>query len=243
MKNDKLDKLLKDWDKQLEPKFADKSKLKQAVLDQIQKPEQGLKGKGQYFIIHRSFVYYAAIAASFVVVIGAVFMMMNKKTPPPQADSPMIALSNNDLKELQTVRSEVDRVFPEGVAWVFKCKNQMEITPADDASGSEKSKLLIHHVVVKKVDGKWKKVYVADVMTRTGQQIYYDKDSDNKTYLWTHKLDQNRFALEGQLKIKANGMVLDVEFIGGQELNKPYLLKTVKKNNSEYRIYQILKKM
>lgn len=242
----KLDQLLKEWDQQKKPVFRDKSELKAGIMEQIRKtpleerPEERPKGT-----IITPVYWICAVAAMFVCIsIGWIANMNFSGSNDKETPMALAQLSTAEMAELEKIKSEVKQVFPNGVAWVFKLDNEMDITPLEfnhEAAKTSKQ-LLIHHVVMKKENGTWRRIYKADIMTAPGQSISYQKGG-NKTYLWSHQVDKENYALEGKLTIKVNGSELNLEFFGGQGIDQTCLLKKMEKDGRQYRVYQTIRRL
>ncbi|MFZ2656001.1 MAG: hypothetical protein WAX69_13810 [Victivallales bacterium] len=239
MKNNNLDNILKDWDKNLNPGFKDPAELKRSIMSQIKVERRISPDSNVYFFVKKKYVYNLAAAAALFLVIGGVLLLNFKTAKPGQSTPDYLALiSTDDMSDIKKISGEVSKLFNDRVQWIIKSGDKMEIKPSEITDTAvTSSKILVRQTVFRKTDKGWEKVYVADIITSPDQQVVF-KDDKNDGYLWTHQAGDNIIALEGQMKIKVNGETINLNYSGGQPERTPVILKSIKNSNSEYIVYQ-----
>ncbi|HCE44986.1 MAG TPA: hypothetical protein DET40_15710 [Lentisphaeria bacterium] len=239
MKNNNLNNILKDWDKNLKPRFKDASSLKNNVMSQIRAGSNFIPSSNIYFFVKKIYVYNLAAAAALFLVICGVLLLNLKTSKPGQATPDQLALvSTGDMSDIKKISGEVSKLFNDKVQWIIKSGDKMEIKPSEMTDAAAASpKILVRQTVFRKTDKGWEKVYVADIITSPDQQVVFKNDK-NDGYLWTHQAGDNIIALEGQMKIKVNGETINLNYSGGQPEQTPVMLKNIKNSNSEYIVYQ-----
>jgi hypothetical protein len=178
------------------------------------------------------------------LVIGGVFLLNLRTNKPGLATPEQLALlTTDDMSDIKRISDEVCRLFNDKILWIIKSGDKMEIKPADISDTSvSSSKILVRQTVFRKTGNGWEKVYIADIITNTGQQVVFKNDKSDG-YLWTHQAGDNIIALEGQMKLRVNGETINLNYSGGQPEQTPVMLKDIKNSNSEYIVYQTVNRI
>lgn len=244
MKDNNLDKLLKDWDANKVPDKSRNEKIKKNIMDNLEKPVQNREYRfvDPYFHIHKKVLYFAGVAATvcFAFLIGTQF---NKQSSVEKTDSnQMVLLSQDEIMKLKKISSEIDNLFPEGVKMISQTNNGDFQINTEKRQGLDDTneKVLVRYIVMKKTVGenKWEQVHVSNVIANAGEPIELKgKDSG---HIWIYPADKNVYAVESNLKIKANGEIINLDYTGGQELRTPQTVKVIKNSNNEYKVFQTL---
>ena len=244
MGKDKLENILKEWDRNLKPGFKDVSVVKGNIMSQLRAGYKNNLNSNEYFFVKKIYVYNLfAVAAVFLVVGGVLLYNLKSQKLLPETPACMALISNDDISDIKKISREVCRLFNDRIQWIFKSGDKMEIKSADvyDASTTS-SKILVRQTVFRKTDNGWEKIYIADIITSPEQQVVF-KDGKTDGYLWTHQAGDNIIALEGQMKLKVNGEVINLNYSGGQPEQTPVMLKNIKNLNSEYIVYQTVNRI
>ncbi|MFA6566627.1 MAG: hypothetical protein WCS96_00295 [Victivallales bacterium] len=244
MNNNNLDNILKAWDKNLKPSFKDPAELKSGVISRIKAGNRFFPDSNVYFFVKKKHVYSLATAAAVFLVIGGVFLLNLRTNKPGLATPEQLALlTTDDMSDIKRISDEVCRLFNDKILWIIKSGDKMEIKPADISDTSvSSSKILVRQTVFRKTGNGWEKVYIADIITNTGQQVVFKNDKSDG-YLWTHQAGDNIIALEGQMKLRVNGETINLNYSGGQPEQTPVMLKDIKNSNSEYIVYQTVNRI
>ena len=240
----KLEKILKEWDKNLNPSFKDVSVVKSNIMSQVSGGYKTSLNSNEYFLVKKIYVYNLAAAAAVFLLIGGV-LLYNLKTRKllPETPASLALISNDEISDIKKISREVCRLFNDRIQWIIKSGNKMEIKPADTADSSVlNSKILVRQTVFRKTNNGWEKVYIADIITSPDQQVVF-KDDKTDGYLWTHQAGDNVIALEGQMKLRVNGEIINLNYSGGQPEQTPVMLKNIKNSNSEYIVYQTVNRI
>lgn len=243
MDDKKLDQILQEWNDRVEPSFNDFTDLKGRILDEISElpePEKEIKT----FSVPRKYVYFIAAVAAIFTICGVIFYWtgMDSRVKSTSPDD-LAALSAKDVAEIKVVAKKIRDLFPEGVRWISKINNKIEIkTGKPFPSDANKERILIRYVVLKKQTDGWKKIHLAEIITSPGESINLT-GCDNSGYVWTHQLEGDLYALDSRLKIRANGKTLELEFSGGAHENMIKQIKPINYSDSEYLIYQTVRKI
>lgn len=263
MENEKLDKILKDWDANIAPDASRREKIKQNIMQNLDRPQTTEFPRSEYFYIPKKVAYIAGIAAGICIAFlaGMQFnkansvhlsnsnqnitnktQFANKTQLAVQATPPegMISLSQDEIKSLKKISSEINLLFPEGVRMITQVNDEdLQIDTEERKSLDDtKEKILIRYIVLKKneIDNTWKKIHVSNVIASPGESL--ELTGEDKGYVWLHKADNDVYAIQSQLQIKANGETINLDYNGGQQLRIPQRIKTIQENNMEYRVYQ-----
>lgn len=244
MEKDKLKNILKEWDRNLNPSFKDSSAVKGNIMSQLRTGFKNPLDSNEYFFVKKLYVYNLLAAAAVFLVIGGVLLYNFKsKKILPKNPARLAMLSNDDLSDIKKISREVCRLFNDRIQWIIKSGDKMEIKPTDvsDAT-STSSKILVRQTVFRKTVNGWEKVYIADIITSSNQQVVFN-DGKTDGYLWTHQAGDNVIALEGQMKLSVNGEIINLNYSGGQPEQTPVMLKNIKNSNSEYIVYQTVNRI
>jgi len=244
MKNEKLKKILKDWDANIAPDASRAEQIKQNIMQNLDRPQIIEFPRSEYFYIPKKVAYIAGVAAS-VCIAFFTGMQFNKQVlkkphvsmcPPDQ----MVSLSQEEIRNIKKISAEIDLLFPEGVRMISQINNgdiQIDTDPKKGISDS-KDKVLIRYIVLKKEAGEqhWSKVHVSNVIANAGEPL--ELKGRDKGYVWAYPADKDVYAIQSQIKINAGGQTIHLDYAGGQQLRMPQRIKTIQENNREYRIYQ-----
>lgn len=244
MKKNSLTKILKEWDTNLKPGFKDVSAVKSNIMSQLRTGYKNPINSNEYFFVKKIYVYNLVVAAAVFLVIGGVLLCnLKSKKLLPENPACMALISNDDISDIKRISREVCRLFNDRIQWIIKSGDKMEIKSADvyDATTTS-SKILVRQTVFRKTDNGWEKVYIADIITSPNQQVVF-KDGKTDGYLWTHQAGDNIIALEGQMKLRVNGELINLNYSGGQPEQIPVMLKNIKNSNSEYIVYQTVNRI
>ncbi len=236
MKNEKLDLLLKEWDKKTVRSLGNKSQVKENVLKEIKNKPQLILNTDEHFIIHKKFVYWTSVAALFCIMSLVVFFN-NTSTSIDKSS----VLSSKDIANLKQINREMNALFPNGLDWVNSTNNDINIEPANNGTKNN-SKIVIRHIVFKKNNGKWDKIITSDIITNSNKELVLN-EKKIKGYLWTCKADTNIYAVESQLTINTGTTILKIESSTGHKTETPQNIKILNDDKSEYRVYQTIVKI
>jgi hypothetical protein len=244
MKNKNLDKMLKDWDANIAPDASPTEKIKQNIMQNLDRPQPIEYPQSEYFYIPKKVAYVVGIAASICIafLVGSKFNQASTNEPHPVECPPagMVSLSQDEIKQLKKISSEIELLFPEGVKMISQVNDGDIQINTDDKKGlnNSKCKVLVRYTVLKKAEGdnSWKQVHVSNVITSPGEPL--ELKGKDKGYVWVYQADKDVYAVQSQLQLQANGETINLEYDGGQQLRIPQRIKTIHENNIEYRIYQ-----
>ena len=244
MSKDKLGYILKDWDRNLKLGFKDSSTVKTSILSQIKTVNNKFTNSSEYFFVKKIYVYNLVAAAAVFLVIGGVLLHdLKSRKYLPDTPANLVLISNDDISDIKRISREVCRLFNDRIQWIIKSGDKMEIKPADISDTSVFSpKILVRQTVFRKTNSGWEKVYIADIITSPNQQVVF-KDDKNDGYLWTYQAGDSVIALEGQMKLRVNGEIINLNYSGGQPEQTPVMLKNIKNSNSEYIVYQTVNRI
>lgn len=207
---------LKVWGRAMDSRLEPNAQLKGAILNQIlfQAPATAPAPRRGWF--------WATALASLALAMMAALCFLAERAS--NGVNQLVGLGAVDIAELRAIGQELNRSFPEGLSWVSKVGEALDICPAPGKGGGVPS-LMIRQVVLRQVDGAWRQVYVADILARPDEPV-----ESHRNYLWAHRLETGLYAVEGKTFVGA----APVEFAGGQRLNEPTLLATT----ADLRVYQ-----
>ncbi len=249
MRDNNLNKLLKDWDAEKVTNESRNEKIKQNIMENLDKPVQNIEFKfeDQYFHIHKKVLYFAGIAAAvcFAFLLGTQF---NGNETVSNGNAPLnevVLLSQEEIMNLKRISAEIDNLFPEGVRMISQINDGNLQIDTEDRQSLEinNEKVLVRYIVLKKDVGenKWEKVHVSNVIASAGEPI--ELKGKNSGHIWIYPADNNVYAVESSLQINANGETINLDYAGGQELRTSQPVKTIKNADSEYKVYQTLVKI
>ena len=254
MKNEKLKKILKDWDANIAPDASRTEKIKQNIMQNLDRPQIMKFPRSEYFYIPKKVAYIAGIAAGICITFlaGIQFnkagtdrssnsnQFVNRETQLAVPPTGMLSLSQDEIQSLKKISSEINRLFPEGVKMITQINDEDIQIDTEEQKGLDKTneKVLIRYIVLKKNEGDkaWKKIHVSNVIASPGEPL--ELTGQDKGYVWLHKADNDVYAIQSKLQIKANGETINLDYNGGQQLRIPQRIKTIQENNTEYRVYQ-----
>jgi hypothetical protein len=244
MSKDNLANILKDWDKNLKPGFKDSSAFKDNIMSQIRAGHKNSPDSNEYFFVKKIYVYKLAAAAAIFLIISGVWLYNLKPGKlHPETPASLAIISKDDIADVKKISREVCRLFNDRIRWIIKSGDNMEIKPSDIFDTSlTGSKILVRQTVFRKTVNGWEKVYIADIITSPEQQVVFN-DSKTDGYIWTHQAGDSVIALEGQMKIRINGEIINLNYSGGQADRTSVLLKEIKNSNSEYLVYQTVNRI
>lgn len=239
MKNKPLDKILKDWDAKIAPDASRTEKIKQNIMQNLDRPRPIEYPRSEYFYIPKKVAYAVAMAAC-VCIAFLIGTQVNKPQQKTNGALGLVSLSQDEITNLKKISSEIEMLFPEGVKMISQVNDGDLQIDTDESKSLEtsKDKVLVRYIVLKKADGdkKWQRVHVSNVITSPGEQL--ELKGQDKGYVWIHQADKDVYAVQSQLQLQANGETINLDFAGGQQLQMPQRIKTIQENNMEYRIYQ-----
>ena len=234
MKKD-LDHLMKEWDEGEAPIFEDSAKLKQKVLQELNKRNTTPKGYS------RSAIWAWGAVAALVLF----FMNFTIKESPVKnnvASNSINVLSLEELKELKTVANEVKRLFPEGVRWISKVGDKLEIkTSTSESLNQEFDQIAICYVVMEKMDHGWERVHLTNIITRTGEPI--ELQGETRGHIWTSNMGDKVYALDSQLQFNIKGATMNINFSSGITEQENYEVKDLQIQGKQYKIFQTIIKV
>jgi hypothetical protein len=247
MKN--LKQQLKEWDANIATSESRKEEIKKKIIENLDKPliYDDYNSVDPYFHIHKKVIYFAGIAASlcFAFLLGTRFNKSENAAPVSLSKNNLAhitTLSSNEIAKLKRIVSEIDYLFPEGVKSITQenCGDIKINTEKKQGLDNIMEKILIRYIVLKRSSGekKWKKVYVSNVVANPGEPIQLEGDCSGS--LWIYPADRNIYAMQSDLKIRANGEFISLKYIGGQHLRTSQIVKDIKNPDTEYKVYQIL---
>ena len=174
MKNNDLNNILKDWDRNLKPQFKDAAEVKRNIISQLKpRPPLTLNTK-EYFFIRKKYVYNLAAAASVCFIAAGIFILNLKASKPSTGIAQLAMLSNDEISDVKKITGEVCKLFNDKVDWIIRSGDKMEIKPSEFSDNSNlKSKILVRQTVFRKTDKGWDKVYIADIITSPDQQVVF----------------------------------------------------------------------
>ena len=227
-----IDELMKEWDVKERPVFADKEELKKRVLERLR--EKPTLVEDRHVRVHKGWLTSGVIAALALLTFNIVYFSSN--TENAATAEQVAALSMDDLYELKKVSEEVNNLFPEGVRWISKDGDKLEIKTG--ASDLDSSQIAIRYVVLEKMDSGWEQIHMTDIITRTGEAV--ELVGKTKGHVWVHDAGQGVFALDSELEFHLNGGIAKINFSSGLEKSKSQEVKFIKLNGREYKIYQAI---
>ncbi len=232
MNDHELQRLLKDWDRQVVPPEDGRDRL-QANLAR----ELAAQPMPQTAPRPSRLIPVLAIAAGLCLAFLVGFWVARHKTP----ESPTVAsVSPETLAELRRITAEVDHLFPEGVRWIRQVNDgelQIDTSPPRSLA-TDDGKILMRYVVLKRDQpcAPWREVHTANLIAAPGEPI--ELVGQESGHLWVYPADDNVFAVESQLVLIANGHTLRLEFQGGVIGGAPRQVKTVHADGSDYLVFQ-----
>ncbi len=230
--NKDIDELMKDWDVNEAPVFSDKEELKKLVLERLK--EEPVLVEDRHVRVHKGWLTIGAIAALALLTFNIVYFSSN--TEANVSAEQVASLSMDDLYELKKVSQEVNDLFPEGVRWISKDGDKLEIKTGE--SDFDSSQIAIRYVVLEKIDSGWKQIHMTDIITRTGETV--ELAGKTKGHVWAHDAGEGVFALDSELEFNLHGEVAKINFSSGLEKSKSHEVKVIKLNGREYKIYQAI---
>jgi hypothetical protein len=233
MKKD-LDDLMKEWDRKEAPVFQDKEIVKQAVLDRLADVE--ITKVEHTSIIKR--LPIRTLVAACVFLVAYLFFIPKGNT---EVSAEQVAtISLKDIQELRIVVDEINSLFPEGVSWIAKDGDKLEIkTP--EIKLESKNQIAIRYVVLVKKGSTWKHVHMTDIVTSPGEMI--ELAGTTKGHIWTHEVDSGVLALDSNLEFMIDKEKTRVNFSSGVEEGVGTEVKSLSINGEQYKIFQLVLKV
>jgi len=242
-----LNQKLKEWDADIATSASRKEDIKNKIMENLDKQVNYMEilSSDPYFHIHKKVIYFAGIAAClcFAFLLGTRFNKNETAAPVPLSKNNfahITTLSNSEIAKLKRIVSEIDYLFPEGVKSITQenCGDIKINTEKKQSLDNIMEKVLIRYIVLKRSSGekKWKKVYVSNIVANPGEPIQLEGDCSGS--LWIYPADQNIYAMQSDLKIRANGEFISLKYIGGQHLRTSRVVKDIKNPDAEYKVFQ-----
>ena len=233
MNDPRLNRLLKDWDRQIVPPQDGRDRLQANLARELAAQPLPCPATRPMRLMP-----ILAIAAGLCLAFLAGFWAARHKMPAPPPT--VTAISSETLANLGRITAEVDHLFPEGVRWIRQVDDgELQIDAnAPRSIHTLDGKILIRYVVLKRDQpcAPWREVHTANLIAAPGEPIeLVGKESG---YLWVYPAGDNVFAVESQLVLTANGHTLHLEFQGGVIGGAPRSVKTVHADGADYLVFQ-----
>jgi len=228
---DNLNKKLREWDAGIKRNSNDDLKMKiMSQLENTSTPEP-IKFES-HFVIPKKLAYAASL-----LIVGILTFLLTNRNGGKGAQS-LLAISSQDLAAIKKINNELKFVFPGGIRAAYRSNGQLIIDTENSDNIVSQKNLLIRYVVVKKGKGEfWEQVGVSDVIAASNNPIMLNGDSI-KGEIWNHRMDKEVYALENSLKLVIEGCEISVASFGGQQLNKPHMIKEFTQGEEKFQVYQ-----
>ena len=249
MKNNELDRMLKEWGARNRPDAETLARLEMQIHGSLQRgePAAAPAETGRAFVVWPRWV---AAAAGFVLLLAGALVWnghRNSETARAASGSEAMELARISAEQMaarRAISDELDSLFDGQLCWVRLDARalhlKMKKTP-EPATAAARPRLVVRTVIVAREAGRadWKPVWSSDVLTRTEEyvQMAPDAESAGELQLWVHPLPDGRYVLDSEIAWPAARLVRPYEtqiFTAGQ----PQQVLVQTHGGREYRIYQ-----
>ena len=200
---EKLDELLASWSQSNEPSSAHLANLQAKIFIEAA-PRSGAVARPApawqrppWIIPFAAALACCALAVTLALRFGGIGPVTSAAPP---------AASQLPTDHLQTLLSEMDRLFQGRLAWVAETNQDVSLG-LDESSSAGGPHVAVRVVVLKcAADGKsWQPIWTGDVVSRPEELVQLSFTTDaSRLSLWTHVLPDGAVAVETELGIEGN---------------------------------------
>lgn len=235
-----LDKKIKSWSDQF---LSEDNKPNELLIQKIM-------GKIRYHgrkdtqpqlnsYVRRLFWTRMALATCVILLLINVFYSFQQYVSPTRIVGKDLLLKANELQEIKVAVKEFDRIFPEGIQWINKTGEQIDIHPGPsrfigDTSRAKKI-LITFHIVQKNEAGKTI-IRRHDIIAKEGEPI--ESGDGVEMALWTHQVDEDYINIEVDRLFEDKNFQIRVRNQFLQAFGKQNLIATGTSQEKSYEIYQ-----
>ena len=232
---EKLDELLAAWSQRQEPSSAHLANLQAKIFIEAA-PNSGAVARPApaWQLPSRIIPFAAALACCALAVILA--LRSGGIGPVTSAAPPAASQLPND--HLQTLLSEMDRLFRERLAWVAETNQEVSLG-LDESSSAGGPHVAVRVVVLKRAaDAKsWQPIWTGDVVSRPEELVQLSSTSDaSRLSLWTHVLPDGAVAVDTELGIEDSGTVWTSSSV--QQSQVPQQVLFARAQGGEFQVWQ-----
>jgi len=160
----------------------------------------------------------------------------------------LIAVTDKDRQASSRLFYEMEKLFPESLAWVAESNGEVGMgvdSSAGGVSGNAQPMLVRLMVVARKDDAScWSTIWNADVMLRGEDvvEVVPNKESGNKLAFWVYPLSDGKIAIDSEvalnlpLPLSSRGSMV----VKQGEANE---IISISENGIEYKLLQVVTKL
>jgi hypothetical protein len=233
--NNKIDNLLKKWDKCSSSGICDSEKMAENIKHAV-KHTPAYEHEPHLKIVHKNWLYAAAAAIIILAAtVGILIFQLNNS----QHYTEFPGVKKAELVELKKINDELQLLFPNSLKSFCIVNGSITINTQDDKTTDtpkeKKQQLLVRYSVMQKKNGQWVTTTQNDIVTAIGRNLLLtDNGITPKGYIWSWPADKNIIALESNINLLVGKKKYPIKFFSGQKLNTTKILK----ESQNIRIYQ-----
>lgn len=250
MKNNELDRMLKEWGERNRPDPETLARLAAGIREIGRDESPAIDDPGGAGREFRPWLRQTAVAAGLAVLLAGGILWKSVRSPGAvcaagNGASEMARIPAEQLASGRAILDELDALFDGQLRWVRLDAGKMHLGMKDEFFRGEDSRtrLVVRTVIVEREAGRqeWKPVWSADVLTRADEYVAMapDAESAGALELWVHRLPDGRYVLDSEIQWPAARLVRPYEgqiFCAGQ----PQQVFKQTSAGREYRIYQAI---
>jgi len=235
-----LDKKIKSWSDQF---LSEDNKPNELLIQKIM-------GKIRYHgrkdtqlqlnsYVRRLFWTRMTLATCVILLLINVFYSFQQHVSPTRIVGKDLLLKANELQEIRVAVKEFDRIFPEGIQWISKSGEQIDIHPGQSRLIGDTSRvkqiLITFHIVQKDEAGKTI-IRRHDIIAKDGEPI--ESTDGEKMALWTHQVDEDHINIEVDRTFEEKSFQVRIRNQFLQSFGEQNLIATGMFQEKSYEIYQ-----
>jgi hypothetical protein len=232
---EKVDELLAAWSQHHAPSALQLANLQARILAESAASSGKVARPARGWRLSRQVLPFAAALVCCALAVTLVLQFGGER-PAPSAAPP--AASQLPLEHLQTLLSEMDRLFDERLAWVAET-NETIALGLDEKSFARGPHVVVRVVVLKRSPdaNSWQPVWTGDVVSRSEERVQIRSASDaSRLSLWTHVLPDGAVAVDTELGLESNGPVWNSSTV--QQSLVPLQVLSARAQGGEFQIWQ-----
>jgi hypothetical protein len=232
---EKVDELLAAWSLHNAPSAPHLAKLQARILVEAAVSSGRVARPARAWRIPPRILPFAAALVSCALAVTLVLRFSGER-PATSAAPP--AASQLPLEHLQTLLSEMDRMFDERLAWVAETNETISLG-LEEKFFSRGPHVVVRVVVLKRSPdaNSWQPIWTGDVVSRSEERVQFSSASDaSRLSLWTHVLPDGAVAVDTELGLQSNGPVWSSSTV--QQSQVPLQVLSASAQGDEFQIWQ-----
>ena len=234
-----LNKKLKEWGEQFTPEARDNEPIIRKIIDKIHTRQHAYQHTPTRAYLQQLFWTRIALAACVILLFISTVRPIIQPVSQQDAGSMNLVLNIDELDEIKTVVKEISRTFPEGVRWISKWGEEMDIQlgPSKLVKEEEQTNqvLITFHIVRKDQTGR-NIVKRHDIIARISEPI--ESVNGEEMALWTYQVDEQHISIELKKLFRDKHYHIQIQDHFLQTFGEQNLIATTKLKEETYEVYQ-----